>query len=241
MLFTPRVDLRIGHHFEGAARVARFRSPPRKQDREIGQRFAGASGVRRLRCTIPFQEPVYKKMPAPATCELCSKEFKSRQAKYLHRMYHCPVKKAREASETKMQINALQKELVTVKQQLNDAVTAINGNTTNYTTNNIAVRINNFRAVDTSYIAHEVVAEMIKSGDLRAALQEMVEMLHYNPAHPENMNDKFYDVIGYDVHPLGETIGTMARNKDLMEKTHPVLGCENLGGGCRELPGSSDR
>jgi hypothetical protein len=254
-----------------------------------------------------------KKMPVSTTCEFCCKEFKSRQAKYVHRLHHCPVKRAREAAETKRRIDVLQIELATVRQQLDAAVQAgvnaagpphhphaavdvvaaegtTNITTTNSgngnTTNNVTtIRINNFRAVDATYIAHEVVAEMIKSGDLRAALQEMVELLHYNPAHPENMNayladplhphgmcyrggkwqkqdrdelaklvmfnaaqvmnehndepyskdftkkqtaqfDKFYDVIGYDKHPLGETIGTMARNRDLMEKTYPVLGSQ---------------
>ncbi len=59
-------------------------------------------------------------------------------------------------------------------------------NNQNMMTNNIT--INNFRCVDVSYIAHDIVAGMIKRGDLHASLQEMVQLVHYNPDHPENMN-----------------------------------------------------
>ena len=62
------------------------------------------------------------------------------------------------------------------------SITNHNSTTTNHIT------VNSFRCVDVSYIAHDHVVGLIKRDDLHASLQEMVQMVHYNPEHPENMN-----------------------------------------------------
>ncbi len=79
---------------------------------------------------------------------------------------------------------AMQQELDAVKLRLVSVMAPQSSTTT--TTNNITIM--DFRGVDTSYIAHGIVAELIKRGDLRSSLQEMVEMIHFNPDHPENIN-----------------------------------------------------
>ena len=50
------------------------------------------------------------------------------------------------------------------------------------------VTVNNFRIVCTNHIDHGAMAELIKARDLRASLQKVVEMVHFDPGHPENMN-----------------------------------------------------
>ena len=61
-------------------------------------------------------------------------------------------------------------------------------------TTNINIQINNFRAVSVDHLEHETIASLIKRGDLRDALQEMVRLVHYDPAHPENINAYLADV-----------------------------------------------
>ena len=54
--------------------------------------------------------------------------------------------------------------------------------------NRIVVNVNNFRIVCTDYIDHARMADLIKARDLKGSLQKVVELLHFNPSHPENMN-----------------------------------------------------
>ena len=217
----------------------------------------------------------------------------SRQGKYKHKTHHCMVARTKafvESEVTRLTVNTvstvdqLRKELDEVKGKL-DSIHAGSSNINNTITsnnNNNNIVINNFRGVDVSHLAHDLVAEMVKRGDLRAALQEMVQLVHFDPEHPENMNayladpnhaqglcfrggrwqpkardelakmvmfnaaqvmnehndvphgkdftkkqtdrfDRFYDIIGYDRHPLVETIDTMAKNRHVVENAHPAV------------------
>ena len=136
---------------------------------------------------------------AKHVCDSCDKVFVTRQAKYSHKKHNCHG--ANNSATMRAEITVMQQELDAVKLQL-ASVMAPHSSTTNTTTTTTTNNINNnnnnnnnnnitimdFRGVDTSYIAHDIVAELIKRGDLRSALQEMVEMVHFNPDHPENIN-----------------------------------------------------
>ena len=50
------------------------------------------------------------------------------------------------------------------------------------------VTINNYRIVSTGYVDHAEMVKLIKARNLRESLQHVVELLHFNPEHPENMN-----------------------------------------------------
>ena len=225
--------------------------------------------------------------PRCHACTFCNKTFKSRQAKYKHTKQNCIVArtKAFVDAEVSRKVVLIKKEMEDKYQHASVAVTinsTTSTSTSTSTNNNNNIVINNFRGVDVSHLAHDLVAEMIKRGDLRTALQEMVQMVHFDPEHPENMNaylgdpnhahglcfrggrwqpkprdelakmvmfnaaqvmnehndaphgndftkkqtdrfDRFYDIIGYDRHPLVETIDTMAKNRHVVENAHPTV------------------
>jgi sugar diacid utilization regulator len=39
-----------------------------------------------------------------------------------------------------------------------------------------------------SYFTHEMVRDLIKQKDISASLQKVVQLIHFNPSHPENSN-----------------------------------------------------
>ena len=189
---------------------------------------------------------------------------------------------APDVQELRALIDRMRDEMESMRHEIRQQPAAAPPTTTTNVTNNNNITINNFRGVDVSYLAHDLVAQMVKRGDLRKSLQEMVELVHFNPEHPENMNayladashehgycfrggrwqpkardelakmvmfnaaqvmnehndvphgkdftkkqtdrfDRFYDIIGYDRHPLVETIDTMAKNRHVVENAHPAV------------------
>ena len=65
------------------------------------------------------------------------------------------------------------------------------------------ITINNFRIVCTDHVDHSAMVALIKANDLRASLQNVVEMLHFDPEHPENMNAYLSNALaehGYSYH-----------------------------------------
>ena len=62
---------------------------------------------------------------------------------------------------------------------------------------------NNFRIVCTDHVDHSAMVALIKANDLRESLQKVVEMLHFDPDHPENMNAYLSNTLaehGYSYH-----------------------------------------
>ena len=66
--------------------------------------------------------------------------------------------------------------------------TVINNTTTNNNHSTTHNHFNQFRKEDLSYIAHEMVRDLIKQKDLNASLQEMVKLIHFNEKQPNNIN-----------------------------------------------------
>ena len=136
-------------------------------------------------------------------CEFCRKTFSCKQSKYKHKKLNCRASAVAAAvaavSNGGGSIERLQSDMTEVKRvlmQLADGAAATGGTPlpSAGTTNNINIQINNFRAVSVDHIDHATVASLIKAADLRDALQEMVRLVHYDPAHPENINAYLADV-----------------------------------------------
>ena len=139
-------------------------------------------------------------------CEFCRKTFSCKQSKYKHKKLNCRASAVAAAvaavSNGGGSIERLQSDMTEVKRvlmQLADGAAATGGTPlpSAGTTNNINIQniqINNFRAVSVDHIDHAMVASLIKAADLRDALQEMVRLVHYDPAHPENINAYLADV-----------------------------------------------
>ena len=64
----------------------------------------------------------------------------------------------------------------------------LRGKVINNVTTNTNITFNQFNKEDLSYIAHEMVRDLIKQTDLNASLQEMIRMIHFNENYPQNLN-----------------------------------------------------
>jgi len=144
-------------------------------------------------------------------CEFCGKTLSCRQSKYKHKKLNCRESAAATANGGNGggSLARLQSDMADMKRVLmqlasglqpaggaDGAIAASTGGNplASMGTTNINIQINNFRAVSVDHIDHETIASLIKRGDLRDALQEMVRLVHYDPAHPENINAYLADV-----------------------------------------------
>ena len=144
-------------------------------------------------------------------CEFCGKTLSCRQSKYKHKKLNCHAS-AVDTANGGGSFERLQSDMAEMKRMLMqlasglqpaggaDGVASVPGATplpSAGMTNNINIQniqINNFRAVSVDHIDHAMVASLIKAADLRDGLQEMVRIVHYDPAHPENINAYLADV-----------------------------------------------
>ena len=134
-------------------------------------------------------------------CSECGHTFSTRQAKSVHRKRHCngvPTNPAKlEAVER--QLEALRAEMAAFKlqQQQQQRTTTqhntiigsnntVNNTTTINTTTTTTIKMNCFRREDLSFLAHEMVRDLVKQKDLHASLQEMIRLIHFNPEVPQN-------------------------------------------------------
>ena len=126
-------------------------------------------------------------------CEKCGSLHSSPQSKYSHKK-RC--RGSQEPSTTVLEDMQMLKDKVLSLQSVVEELKSkqpqtIVNNTTNNTTNNNTTthnHFNQFRKEDLSYIAHEMVRDMIKQKDLNGSLQEMVKLIHFNEKQPQNVN-----------------------------------------------------
>ena len=130
-------------------------------------------------------------------CEFCNKEFTRMDNKKRHLEKYCKVKKGilsktKKSSKKKIQNN---KDDASEDKSVKNMI--INGdvNTTNiinnYTQNNIInteIKINGFGKEDTSYISEDIMKKIIMNP--AKGIPKLVELIHFNPDHPENSNIK---------------------------------------------------
>ena len=136
------------------------------------------------------------------SCEACDKVFTTRQARHTHKHHYCkrgtPVPTAKQLGA---ELDKLRAQVAALLQQRHSgegacgSVGTINNNTVNNTTNNTTtnnttnnITINKLCQEDLSFLAHEIVRDLVKQSDLYASLQEVVKLVHFNPEHPQNQN-----------------------------------------------------
>lgn len=86
-------------------------------------------------------------------------------------------------------------------------------NTGDHSVNNITV--NNYRIVSTDYVDHADMVKLIKARDLHESLQHVVELLHFNPDHPENMNAYLSNAMAEHGYSYGRGRWTKKPRNDL--------------------------
>ncbi len=156
-------------------------------------------------------------MKPPPTCELCGRVFSSKQAKCNHkRRARCAASSSTadmlsgavgslfDECRDRPSDEAVARFVATLTSAI-DRIVAVRlvsspavppapaeaagvSVVSNGDNNRIVVNVNNFRIVCTDYVDHARMAELIKARDLNDSLQRVVELLHFNPSHPENMN-----------------------------------------------------
>jgi hypothetical protein len=132
-------------------------------------------------------------------CEKCGKVCSTPQSKYSHKKRCKGPPLPPPETETTLLLRSLQREMCELRAQLSamqcsttvhNTTNVTNNSTTNNVTNN-NVTINGFRREDLSFLAHEIVKDLVKNKtqtELFASLQTLIQLIHFNPNHPENMN-----------------------------------------------------
>lgn len=131
-------------------------------------------------------------------CEFCNKVFTRLDNKKRHVAKYCKVKKGI-LSKTKKSCKKKKPNIIDGNGKDDKCVKnmIINGdvNTTNiinnYTQNNIInteIQINGFGKEDTSYISEDIMKKIIMNP--AKGIPKLVELIHFNPNHPENSNIK---------------------------------------------------
>lgn len=107
------------------------------------------------------------RIPASEIACPCGKTFINRQARYSHKKF------CKGGNPYELEVARLTK--IVNELELSK-------------TTNLNFQINNFGKEDTSMITHDMMRDIIKSGDLRTSLQYIIKTLHFNPQYPANMN-----------------------------------------------------
>ena len=124
-----------------------------------------------------------RKAYAEHRCEKCGSLHKTPQAKFSHKK-RCIVTVS--SVELQNQVDDLKVTVETLTRTV--AALLVQPTTTNITNNTTNITVNAFRKEDLSYIAHEMVRDLIKQKDLDRSLQEMIKLIHFNEKQPQNMN-----------------------------------------------------
>jgi len=114
-------------------------------------------------------------------CELCDKEFSSKQSMYRHKRLYCKVTK-----ENNNCIDQLKSMIQEQNQHINKLIDKVG--TTNITTNNIQnnIQLNNYGKEDISYITDTMKSNLLKGP--YNMIPKLIEHVHFNDNKPENQN-----------------------------------------------------
>ena len=115
-------------------------------------------------------------------CEGCGKKCSTRQAKYSHKR-HCKLMLAGGGNKSVLEELA---KLTDALAKLKLGKITINNITTN--NNGDTIILNKFGFEDRSMFTRQQIRALIQSGDFKEVLQELIKTMHFNEAHPENMN-----------------------------------------------------
>ena len=117
-------------------------------------------------------------------CDLCNKEFSSKQSMYRHKRLYCKI-----AKENSNCINELKSMIQEQKQHISKLIDKVG--TTNITNNNIQnnIQLNNYGKEDISYITDTMKSNLLKGP--YNMIPKLIEHVHFNDSKPENQNILF--------------------------------------------------
>lgn len=142
------------------------------------------------------------------SCDVCNKIFTTRQAKCRHKKHTCrgagttsngnntqqqlkdlgqQVKDLSKRLETQHQLFSAQLLQLSQQIQVQQPTRQVTSSVTNVVIVN-TITVNNFRCEDLSYLTHERVRDLVKCNDLNQSLQTLVQLIHFNPEQPRNLN-----------------------------------------------------
>ena len=118
-------------------------------------------------------------------CEYCHKIFCRQNVKKKHIIISCKKKKELDLIEFKK--DEIEKSQII---NSNNTTTNITNNTNITINNNITqnIKINGFGSEDISYVTNDFLQKVLKNPYL--GFPKLVELIHFNPDHPENNNVK---------------------------------------------------
>lgn len=133
-------------------------------------------------------------------CTDCGHTFTTRQAKYKHKKVSCKATGVRpkdKAVRLEGNVETLEGEVKALRAQVAQLMqckvpsggtinNTTNNTTINNTTNNIT--INQFLKEDLTFLAHEIMRDLVKQSDLNESLQKVIKLVHFNPEQPQNQN-----------------------------------------------------
>lgn len=118
-------------------------------------------------------------------CEYCNKKFNSAAGKCQHKKI-CKNQSSSKSNSDNQIIT-----LENLQKQIDELLKNKNNITNNITNNNISITINNFcKNENTSYLDDQLLFDCFKNKDLVKLLEE----IHCNPEHPENINVRIKNV-----------------------------------------------
>jgi hypothetical protein len=130
--------------------------------------------------------------PKKFSCPHCNYQFNHSQSMYRH-FKTCKVKNTstNKIDDKDKLIEELQAQIEQYKQQQAQSSTTVinnnnNGTIINNNTFNITINKNNFGSEDTSYLTNDFIKYCIENPT--RGITELIEVIHYNPDHPENHN-----------------------------------------------------
>jgi len=114
-------------------------------------------------------------------CDFCHLTFKTKPNKRRHELHYCKENNSIMTSKIKQ----LEKEKKNLEKEIGKLIDKV-GNVTN-NTNNIIV-VNNYGKENTDYLTVEKIKKLLNRP--YDSVQELIKMLHFDSAHPENHNVK---------------------------------------------------
>ncbi len=130
-------------------------------------------------------------------CEYCNKKFTRVNNKNVHIKKYCKVYKMKrlELSKKEETVQSLINSNNVTNNVINNVTNNITNNTQNITNNtqNITqnITINCLGKEDTSYISNDFLKHVVENPV--KGLVKLVELIHFNPEHPENANIKMHN------------------------------------------------
>lgn len=189
-------------------------------------------GGENIAMTLYIEQLLEPKKPRKFSCPHCDARFSYTQSRNKH-IKNCKYNlDTNKKDEKDKLIEELQAKIESYKQQLqgqsSNATYNQNNSATiniNNTYNIVTINRNNFGSEDTSYISKDFIKYCIENPS--RGIAELIENIHYNPAHPENHNIRCKSLKGNTFEKLVDSEWTLcdASNTldELIKKGYRIL------------------